>query len=148
MTDAIGAFGILLKMGDGGSPTETFTTIAEVLDISGPSLSLETIEVTSHSSQEGWKEYIAGVLDGGEVSFELNFVPTEDTHDATLGLLSLLKTRAKRSFKVVFPDAVLEESRTTWSFSAYVTAFETSAPVADKLGASVTLKIAGKPTLQ
>lgn len=146
MTVAISGFNTILKMGD-GQPTETFTTIAEVQDISGPSLSLETIEVTSHMSANGWKEYIAGLLDAGEISFDINFVPSAATHGFTTGLLSKMKVRALTNFKLLFPDAVLEANRTTWSFSAYVTALEPGAPVQDKLSASLTLKLAGKPTL-
>ena len=134
MTSALSGFGTQLKIGT--------VKIAEVLDISGPSLGMDTIEVTSHDSVDGWKEYIAGLLDAGEVSFEINYVPTATTHkNASGGLLYLLTTRAKQSFTLVFPDA------TSWTFDAFVTAFEPSAPVQDKLGASITLKITGKPTI-
>jgi len=54
-----------------------------------------------------------------------------------------LKNRTKRNFQLVFPDV----GATTWAFAAYVTGFEPSAPVDDLLGASVTLKITGQPTL-
>lgn len=43
----------MLKMGDGGSPSETFTTIAEVRDIEGPELEAEAKEVTLHDSPAG-----------------------------------------------------------------------------------------------
>lgn len=134
MTNAISGFGTQLKIGT--------NVIAEVQDISGPSLSLETIDVTSFSSVDGWKEYIAGLLDAGEVSFEINYVPTESTHkNAAGGLVYLLATRTRQQFHLMFPD------NTAWTFHAYVTSFEPSAPVADKLGASVTLKLTGKPVL-
>ena len=134
MTSAIAGFGIQLKIGT--------VAIAELQDVSGPSLSLETIEVTSHSSVEGWKEYIAGLLDAGEISFDINYVPTNATHkNAAGGLIYILAQRAVQAFSLVFPDT------TTWTFNAFVTAFEPSAPVADKLSASVTLKLTGKPTL-
>ena len=142
MTNAISSFGTLLKIGDGGA-TETFTTIAEVQDISGPSFSLDTAEVTSHSSAGGWKEYIGTLVDGGEVSFDINFLPTETTHGYSAGLLKDLVNKTVRNFQLVFPDA----SSTTWQFAALVTKFETSEPYGDKLSASVTLKLTGQPTL-
>lgn len=142
MTNAISAFGTLLQIGDGGSP-ETFTTIAEVQDISGPSFSLDTAEVTSHGSTGGWKEYIGTLLDGGEVSFDINFLPTETTHGYASGLLKDMVNKTVRNFQIVFPDA----ASTTWTFAALITGFETSEPVGDQLSASVTLKITGQPTL-
>lgn len=143
MTNAISSFGTLLKIGDGATPTEAFTTIAEVKDISGPSLALEVTEVTSHSSPNGWREKIGTLLDGGEVTFEINYVPTENTHDAGTGLVKDMKDRTLRNFQLVFPDV----ASTTWEFSALVSAFEPSAPVDGSLAASVTLSISGEPTL-
>lgn len=138
----ISAFGTLLKIGDGATP-ENFTTIAEVTNISGPSLSLEPIEITSHSSPGGWKEFIGGLLDAGEVTFDINYEPTEATHNATTGLIADMVDRTLRNFQLVFPDT----GNTTWSFMALVTGFEPSEPVEDKLTASVTLKLTGQPTL-
>lgn len=142
MSNAIGAFGTLLKIGD-GETEETFTTIAEVINISGPGLSMDTIDVTSHSSTEGWREYIGGLLDAGELNFDINFIPTENTHKLATGLLGDLAAKTKRNFQLVFPDG----SSTTWSFTALVTGFEPAEAIDDKLAASVSLKLTGKPTL-
>lgn len=139
---AISAFGTLLQIGDGGSP-ENFTTIAEVANISGPGLSLDAIDVTHHSSTGGWREFVGGLLDGGVVSLDINYDPTDGTHDASTGLIADMVARTVRNFQLVFPDT----ANTTWSFSALVTGFEPSEPVDNKLAASVTLKISGQPTL-
>ncbi len=143
MSDALSSFGTLLKVGDGATPTENFTTIAEVRDISGPKLEQETEEVTSHGSPGGWKEYVGTLLSAGEVTFDLNFVPTEATHNPSTGLIADLKNRVKRNFQLVFPDA----STTTWAFTALVTGFEPDEPVAGSLSAAVTLQVTGQPTL-
>ena len=142
VTAAINAFGTLLKIGDGGG-SEVFTTIAEVSNISGPSLSLEMIEVTNHSSTAGWKERIGGLLDGGEVSFDVNFIPTNATQSYSAGLVKDMVGRTKRNFKIVFPDG----STTTWTFAAFVSKFQPKAPVNGQLSASVSLMITGQPTL-
>lgn len=143
MTNALAGYGTLFKIGDGATPTETFTTVAEVSNIGGPGLSLDTAEATHHGSTGGWKEYVATLLDGGEVSLDLNYIPTAATQNNTTGLLYDMTHRTLRNFKLVFPDI----GGTTWSFSGFVTAFEPSAPVGDKLSASVTIKISGQPTL-
>lgn len=143
MTNAISAFGTLLKIGDGGG-TETFTTIAEVRDITPPKLALGTEEATSHSSTGGWKERVATLLDAGEVTFELNFIPTDSTQGYSTGLIHDMVNKTKRNFQLVFPDT----GTTTWAFAAFVTGFEPSAPVEGILSASVTLTITGQPTLE
>lgn len=142
MTDALASYATILKAGDGGSP-ENFATIAEVLDIGGPSLASEIADVTSHSSPNGWREKIATLLDGGEVTFDVNFIPGNATHSATTGLVADFKARTRRNYQLVFPDV----AQTTWEFTAIVSAFEPSAPVDGALTASVTLTISGQPTL-
>jgi predicted secreted protein len=139
---ATAGFGTLLKIGDGGG-TEVFTTIAEVSNISGPGLSLDTTDVTTHSSSGAWKEKVATLLDGGDVTFDIFFAPTGATHSQTSGLLKDMKNRTKRNFKLVFPNA----GATEWIFPAYVAAFNIEAPIDGALAASVTLTIAGAPTL-
>ncbi len=140
MTNALHAHGTLLQIGD-GQPTETFTTIAEVESISGPNFSLNVSEVPRQDSD--WMEVVPGLLDAGEISLDIHFVPTNATHGYSAGLLKDMTDRTLRNFKLVFPDS----GATTWAFAAYVTGFEISAPGDDKLGASVTLRISGQPTL-
>lgn len=138
----ISAFGTLLQMEDPGSPG-SYLTIAEVKNIQGPGLTLDTLETTTHSSTGAWKEFIGTLLDGGEVTFDVNYVPTNATHGNTSGIISRLRLRAMTNFKLIFPNV----GNTTWLFAGLVTAFNPSAPTDDFLGASVTIKLSGQPTL-
>lgn len=143
MSQSLSAYGTLLKIGDGGTP-EVFATIAEVRDISGPSLSLATEETTTHSSAPAsWRDHMATLHDAGEVTFDVSFVPTHATHNPTTGLLKAFADRRRTNFQMVFPDV----AATTWRFAAFVTGFEVGAPVEGILTASVTLKVVGQPTL-
>lgn len=63
-------FGTQFKRGDGGG-VEVFTPLADVTNVSGPGLSRETIDVTSHGSPDAWMQFIGGLKDGGEVSLEI-----------------------------------------------------------------------------
>jgi predicted secreted protein len=118
------------------------TTIAEVNNISGPSFSMGTMETTSHDSAGGWKQFVTTLKDGGEVSFEINFDPVAATH-GTSGLLDDFVDGTLQTFTITFTDT----AHTVWTFTAYVTKFSPSMPVEGKLGASVTLKLSGAPTL-
>ena len=105
MSSATSSFGTLLKIGN-GSTTETFATIAEVRDIKGPNLKLNTKEVTNHSSTDGWKEYIGTLLEAGEISFDVNWLPADATQSFGAGLVKDMVGRVKRNFQIVFPSAL------------------------------------------
>ena len=141
-TKAIKAWGTLLQIGD-GEDVEGFTTIAEVKDISAPELTLDTEDVTSHDSPGGYEEHIGTILRTGNVSFAVNYVPTEATHDAETGLLADMAARVVRNFQLIWSDT----GGTVWSFAALVTAVGPSAPVGGSLQAAITLKLTGQPTL-
>ncbi|MEV2236703.1 phage tail tube protein [Micromonospora sp. NPDC049891] len=135
------AFGTQFKRGDGGLPSETFTTIANVTSISGPNRTRETIDVTAHDSEDGWMEFIGGLKDGGEVSLELNYDPSEDTHD----LDDDFDDTEPRNYQIVIlPDT---EDEHTWSIAGILTEVGDEFPYDDKMGRSITIKVSGKPTL-
>lgn len=138
------AFGAELQMEDtpGGG---MFTAIAHVQDITGPSLSQDTADVTAHDSPGRWEEHVGTILRSGEVTFDIVYDPADGTHDASTGLLDALEsdTAGGRDYKLIFSDT----ANTTWTFPALVTGFEPGNPVADGRSASVSLKITGAPTL-
>lgn len=135
----------LLKRGQGDIDPgpETFESIAEITNIDGPGLSVDTIDVTSHDSQDACEEVVGGILRTGEVPFDANFIPAYDADNQQALLVEDMANKTIRNFKLVFPDAVDENDRTTWTFSALVTGVSPSAPHDDKLGVSITLKITG-----
>lgn len=127
------AYGTALKRGT--------VEIAQVTSISGPGISLDTVDVTEHDGS-GWEEVVPTILRSGEVTLEIAYDPADTTHkNASGGLLYDLVQRASSVYTLTFP------SSHSWSFSAYVTGFEPSAPVDGALTASVTLKITGAVTL-
>lgn len=130
-------FGVQLQRGD-GEAVEVFTAIADITNLSGPGLSRETLDVTSHGSPDGWMEFLGGLKDPGEVSADINYQPT--LHDV---LVADFDDTAPRNYKIVFPDA----AATTWAFPAIITGFEPEAPYDDKLAAALTFKVSGKPTI-
>lgn len=129
------AFGTLLKRGNGQEPEE-FVTIGGIANISGPGMTVDTLDATAHDSPGGFEEVIASFIRTSEVTLEVRFDPSDTEHQ---GLLDDLKSRVKRNFQVVFPDA----DETTWTFSAFVTAYELTAPHDGLLGLNVTLKPTG-----
>lgn len=136
---AIAAYGTLLKRGDGGAP-ETFTTVGEVKSISGPTVEVDTIDVTTHSSAASgaYREFIPSLINPGEVEFEINYVPSDVTHT---GLRNDLVNRTKRNWQVVLPTAIQ-----TISFAGYVMRLPFEFPTDEVAKATVTIKITGAVT--
>lgn len=136
---ALGAYLTQLKRGDAATP-EVFTLIAEVGDITGPELSSNMEEVTSHSSG-GFYQTIPTILSAGVISFPVNFVPSNATHSYAAGLTLDWKNRTKRNFQMVFPDG------TIWPFAAFVSKIAMKSPVKPGLSADVTLTVTDAFTL-
>ncbi|MGW3724836.1 phage tail tube protein [Streptomyces sp. NPDC000851] len=131
------AYGIALKRSDMATPTPTFATIGNVTSVSGPEIERETYDVTAHDSVDGWREFIGGLKDGGEVSLEVNYDPRK--HDA---LVADFEDATPRNYKLVFP-----QSLGTWDLKLILTGFSQEAPVDDKLTAELTFKVSGKPVI-
>lgn len=134
----------LLKMGDGASP-EVFTTIAACGDITGPSMSAGTYETTSHDTTTGYKTFITGLKDGGEISFPIYFDATDATHkDASTGLIGVFKATTVKNWQLLpsgYSPAV------TWTFAGVITKLDFMYPVDGVQKANCTIKISGASTL-
>ena len=117
--------------------------IAELTNIGGPSLSADTIDATSHDSlviASGYREFIQGLRNGGEISIEGNFIPA---NPGQVALKTDFDDGSLVAYTITFPAVMA----TTWTFSAIVTALETSSPFDDKASFTATLKVSGKPSL-
>jgi len=140
-------FDTQLLLEDNPPGSGVFTELAAVGAISGPSLSMDTNEVTNRDSPERWREYIGGLKDAGEVSFDIYWNMTEETHGTVTGLLQDFHSSSQavaRLFKIIWPDT----AKTVWLFNGLITGFDIEAPYDDAMTANITIKISGKPTLK
>ncbi len=135
----LSAFGTKLTKGTYGSDVE----VAQVTTLSGPSLALDTVDVTEHDGT-GWEEVVATILRSGTVTFTIVYDPNEATHkNAVGGLLYDFSHRLSSVWNIVFPTTPVSHI----SFTGFVTGFQPSAPVDGALTASVTIKPTGIVTL-
>ena len=133
------AFGTVLKSGDAGTPTETFTTIPNIRNLAGPGLGLETIDTTSHSSTGNVRSIIASFKTSGEVTFDLLYDSTDAQHTQ---IMTDYEGRTKTNYQLIYTDTGAEQ----WDFAAFITGFSASAPIDDALTVAVTLSIDGAVT--
>jgi predicted secreted protein len=136
-TAAIAGVGTSFKRGNGGSP-ETFASVAEVNSISGPGMTRGQIDVTSLDSTGGYKEYIAGFRDGGEISLNMNF-----TRDGYIALMADFESDSARNYQIVLPDT----GATTIDFAGLVMGIPLDIPTDGKITCTCTIKLTGAPTI-
>lgn len=130
-------YGTLLKFGDGATP-ETFTTVGEITN-TATSNANNLLDATHMESPDGYEEFVGGIKQAGQISFDLHFIP-----DA-VGIALLeddLANGTVRNYQIIYPDP----AHTTKSFSALVQSFNTTAPVAGIMTAAVTLQRTGATT--
>lgn len=131
-------YGTKLKVGDGATPTENFALIGEVKDIDDGD-DIELKEATNHSSPGRRREYISGLIDGGEMSFVVNYDADAPTHNRITGLKSMLGQT--RNFRIEEPGTA-----TGYQFAAVIQSLGNSYPVDDIMEMNVTLKKTGDLT--
>jgi hypothetical protein len=137
VSQAMLGYGSVFQIVDDNSP-DLFVDMAEVISITPPSASLDQVDVTHMTSPNRNREFISGLNDPGECSFDMNFVPGGTSDDRLFFLLNLpVGATRSRACRISFPNGV------TWSFSAELTGYEPTVPVDDKMTATVTFKVSG-----
>lgn len=134
---AFRGLGTTLKIGADVSAV----TVAELTEISGLELSADTIDVTALDSVGGYREFIAGFKDAGEVGISGFLNPASGKGQKELH--ALFESGATSQFSIDFPAA----TKAKWEFSGVVTGFSTSTGVEDPISFEATIKVSGQPTL-
>ncbi len=77
MTEATIGYGTQIRIGRGVTPT--WTTLQHVRDVEWPMAEADEHEVTAMDSPNRTKEFIGGLIDNGELTIPLWWVPDSDT---------------------------------------------------------------------
>ena len=130
---ASNSLGTKIKLGE--------NAIANLTEISGLEISADTVEVTTLDSKDGYREFIGGLKDGGEVGVSGFFDPTTGKGQAEF--LAALESGEVSDFAIEFPSSIGKK----WTFKGIVTAFTTGVSLEDPLSFEGSIKVTGKPTL-
>lgn len=114
--------------------------IGDLSSIGSPSISQEELDVTTLDSDGGYREFIAGFKDPGEVSISGFFVPNDVGQAA---LYAALESGDVQDFQIVYPA----DLGASWTFQGIVTAFNVTTDLEDAIGFEGTIRVSGKPTL-
>ena len=115
--------------------------IAGLTSIGGLNLSAETIDATTLDSDGGYREFIAGFKDAGEVPISGYFEPSDSQGQGAL--YDKFESGDIESYSIIFPPTMGAD----WNFNGVVTGFSTKVELEDLVGFEATIKVSGKPNL-
>jgi predicted secreted protein len=119
--------------------TEVWDAIAKVKSITGPSKSRAFIDVTSLDSTGGYREFITGFRDAGQLS--LNMLYTRDGYEL---LDSDFASETSVWYQIQLPDI----DATSLVFQGLITELPLTIPTDDAITNDVTIKITGPVTME
>lgn len=121
--------------------TPAWEQICNIVSISGPSNTKDTLETTDLCTVDGFRTFIAGLKDAGEVALTMNY-----GKDVWEKLYADFESAENFNYAIKIPDegsnpgAVLE-------FEGILTACPLEAPFDGLITSEVTIKISGKPVI-
>ncbi len=125
----------VLKIGDGVSPTEGFTSVGQITDWDGFDEKSKVIDITTLDDDYSEKDGGA-VIDSGATGMDLLYDPANTNIN---GLRTGVGT--KKNFKLI-----LSNGTTQFAFAAVITGFKIMGKKDDKIRAKVSLDVSGAIT--
>lgn len=131
---AISGVGTVIQKWNTG--TSQWLAISEVTNISGPGLERDLLEVTSLDSVGGWRQFISGFRDGGEVVLSMNY-----TRESLDEFASDFSSDDVQNYEIILPDD------TSIEFEGLVRSYPLTIPTDAQITMEVTIKVTGEPVI-
>lgn len=126
--------GTVLSYGDDSTATTNAVTLTEVISVSSPQLTIGATEFTHLGSDDNAREFKAGLIDSGEITFTLNYHET-----LTNTLETLAVAGSTKYWKVLFSDS------SHWICAGFITSLGTPSGSEDeRVTLDVTVKLTGR----
>lgn len=136
MEEIMNGQGTTLKTAPAGGTAAVIGKLTRIGEISPAS---ELVDVTTLDSPGGYRQYMPGFRDAGELALEGFFLPGDGGQQK---LMTLYAGRETERFQIVFPD------QTTIGFSAFVKGYSIgAAEVNGALRFSAVLRLTGAATM-
>jgi len=116
-----------------------WAAIAYVRSISGPTKTRAFIDTTALDTSGGYRTFIAGFRDGGQIT--LNMLFDRDGYE-------LMNTDFESDTAVNYQIHLPDTDETTFTFEGLVTELPLNVPTDDAVTADVTIKISGVVSLE
>jgi predicted secreted protein len=121
------------------------TTVGEVRSITGPNLQGAQVDVTNMDSAGRLREFIAGLVDPGTLSFEVNYNPNYATHASILSDLTtnVTSTALTRTIQINF--AQLSPAKGL-NLAGFINSAPLTIPVDSQVTQNVEIQLSGSIT--
>jgi len=135
-SQALIGFGAAFWLSNGTGLVE----LGEIVTITPPNAQTADVESTHFKSDNRRREYIAGLIEDGEGTFEMNYVPGSAT-DALIQ--AALNAAATRAYMIVLPAP-----SGTWRIngSCIIKGYERNISMDDRMTATLTVRFTGAKT--
>lgn len=129
------SLGVILKKIKSGSESEDLV-ISDLTSIGEFGIESDEIDVTTLDSTGGFKEYIGGFKDAGEISLA-GYTKSENN---IASLYALATSQSVESWVITFPDGAV------WELDGFVKSFKEAESAVDGVrGFSGSIRISGEP---
>ena len=135
MGDPVAGVGAQFRRWDGAG---SWASLARVTNIEGPTMARDFIDTTALDTPDGYRTFITGFRDAGEVTLTINF-----TRDVWEILLADFESNDEQNYEIVLPDS----DTSSLEFAGLVTGLPLTIAPDDVITSVVVIKISGKPTL-
>lgn len=157
----IGYGTVIQRFSTEDSTAGQYNTIGGVFAVDGVDISRDDVEHTHYASTEGYREYIPGLKEPGEIAITMNFLSTDQQQQRLLHSTNAQSSAGaagttgslvasfwqpvnagtpRQNFRLVGPN------NDYWQFSAYVKGITQAQPIDDRRTWTATLKLSGPPT--
>lgn len=119
------------------SAADVLTQLGEIISVTPPNPQTAEVEATHMASPNRRREYIAGLIEDGEGSFQMNYVPGSATD---VLIRAAQADGITRDYKIVIPDGA-----GTWEITGdcIVKGYERDLPIDDRMTATLTVRFTG-----
>lgn len=141
MSEALLGYGSSFEIANSSNSPTSFVSLGEVFNITPPSATVDQIDVTHMQSPNRRREFISGLVDSGECSFEMNYIPGSAGDLELNEILDLAAGLSRRRMcRIRYPNGV------THTFEAELQSYEPTVPTDDRMTATVSFKVTGDIT--
>jgi hypothetical protein len=120
----------------------TMIPLLEIIKLAGPGMKADIKEVSNMGSPSTYKEFIPGLREGGDITFEGNYIPKESTLSQQ-NVRTDFESGTLSNWCLALPSA----GTGIWMFTGYVISLAPSYPLDDRIVVAGVLRITGKPVL-
>lgn len=140
------SFGSQLQWDPNGGTV--YVAVGQVKDIAGPAIARGDIDVTDHDSSLGYREFLPGLVDGGNYTFTIGWDGQNANHLQGVGT-GLMGDFEQDGCTLSTWEHTLTQCAGTavLTFAGYVNAFTMNNAVEGEVTADIGVKISGKPTM-